>query len=163
MVQRYDAAVSDLDIEAKAKALGFTPHDVMTVASIVQAEGKLPSDFPKIARVLYNRLDKGQPLQLDTTIVYIFRTKGKLTTSAAAAVLGLAVQHLQAPRPAARRRSPRPGRRPSRRRCRRRRAPWLYFVTTDPSNGAIELRGQLRRTTSGTSRSSAPTAGPHDC
>ncbi|MEP7092085.1 MAG: endolytic transglycosylase MltG, partial [Nocardioidaceae bacterium] len=81
MVRRYAAAADDLDLVAKARALGRSPHEVMTVASIVQAEGRLGKDFPKIARVLYNRLDKGQPLQLDTTIVYIFKTSGKLTTT----------------------------------------------------------------------------------
>ncbi len=138
MVQRYDAAVSDLGIEAKAKALGHSPHDVMTVASIVQAEGKLPRDFPKIARVLYNRLDKGQPLQLDTTIVYIFRTKGKLTTSAEQRSSdspyntykhpGLPPTPISAPgeKAIAAALSPAQG-------------SWLYFVTTDPSSGAMSF------------------------
>ena len=110
----------------------------MTVASIVQAEGKLPSDFPKIARVLYNRLDKGQPLQLDTTIVYIFRTKGKLTTSALQRSSdspyntykhpGLPPTPISAPgeKAIAAALSPAQG-------------SWLYFVTTDPSNGAMSF------------------------
>ena len=57
--QRYDAAVSDLDSWPRPRRWATPPHDVMTVASIVQAEGQLPQDFPKIARVIYNRLEQG--------------------------------------------------------------------------------------------------------
>jgi UPF0755 protein len=138
MVKRYEQAVAKLDIEGKAQALGYSPHDVMTVASIVQAEGRLPKDFPKIARVLYNRLEKGQPLQLDTTIVYIFKTKGKLTTSDQQRNVdspyntyknvGLPPTPISAPGEQAIEAalSPTPG-------------PWMYFVTTDPSNGAMSF------------------------
>ena len=38
------------------RALGKTPAEVMTIASLIQAEGR-GSDMPKIARVIYNRLD----------------------------------------------------------------------------------------------------------
>jgi UPF0755 protein len=138
MVKRYDEAVSSLGIAAKAQAIGRSPHDVMTVASIVQAEGRLPADFPKIARVIYNRLDKGQPLQLDTTIVYIYKTTGKLTTTDAQRnssspyntykVAGLPPTPIAAPGEAAIKAAlnPTPG-------------PWQYFVTTDPSNGAMSF------------------------
>lgn len=134
MVSRYEAAVSDLDIVARSKALGYTPHDVMTVASIVQAEGRLPKDLPRIARVLYNRLAKGQPLQLDTTIVYIFRSEGKLTTTDEQRASrspyntylneGLPPTPISAPGEAAIRAALAPAD-----------GPWLFFVTTDPSTG----------------------------
>ncbi len=143
MVQRYKTAAAQLDLAAKAKALGYTPHDVMTVASIVQAEGKLAPDFPKIARVIYNRVEDGQPLQLDTTIVYIFRTTGKLTTTdeqrASASPYntyrnaGLPPTPIAAPGEAAIEAAldPTPG-------------SWLYFVTTDPSNGAMSYATTYR-------------------
>ncbi|WP_344829995.1 endolytic transglycosylase MltG, partial [Nonomuraea dietziae] len=41
-----------------------------TVASLVQAEGGRDTDYPKIARVIYNRLKGGTPLQLDATVTY---------------------------------------------------------------------------------------------
>ena len=44
--------------------------DAITVASLVQAEGKRPKDLPKIARVIYNRLNHKMKLQLDTTVLY---------------------------------------------------------------------------------------------
>ena len=40
------------------------------MASLVQAEGGRLSDYPKIARVIYNRLANGMPLQLDSTVLY---------------------------------------------------------------------------------------------
>ena len=54
--------------------LGYTPHELMTVASLLQAEGR-GDDMPKIARVIYNRLEiDGNPssgfLQIDATVNY---------------------------------------------------------------------------------------------
>lgn len=66
---RFDQAMDDLDFVASAKDIGYTPYEVLTVASIVQAEGT-PEDFAQIARVIYNRLRKGMKLQLDTTVSY---------------------------------------------------------------------------------------------
>jgi UPF0755 protein len=138
MVKRYDAAVGDLGLVKKASALGYSPHDVMTVASIVQAEGKLSKDFPKIARVLYNRVEQKKPLQLDTTIVYIFRTKGKLTTTSSQRSVdspyntykhtGLPPTPIAAPGEAAIKAALAPAD-----------GSWLYFVTTNPSNGAMSF------------------------
>jgi peptidoglycan lytic transglycosylase G len=138
MVQRYDAAVSDLDLEKKADQLGYDVHDVMTVASIVQAEGRLDDDFPKIARVIYNRIEKKKPLQLDTSIVYIFKTKGKLTTTSQQRSVdspyntyrntGLPPSPIAAPGEKAIEAALKPAD-----------GSWLYFVTTDPSNGAMSF------------------------
>ncbi len=53
-----------------AQASGFTPHQVVTVASLVEREARLPSERPIIAGVIYNRLRKGMPLQVDATVQY---------------------------------------------------------------------------------------------
>lgn len=58
----------------------FSPLQLLTIASLVQAEGD-PSDFGKISQVIRNRLKVGMPLQLDTTIHYITRTRGKVFLS----------------------------------------------------------------------------------
>jgi len=58
----------------------FSPVQFLTIASLVQAEGD-PSDFGKISQVIRNRLKAGMPLQLDTTIHYITRTRGKVFLS----------------------------------------------------------------------------------
>jgi UPF0755 protein len=66
---RFNQASKDLNLEAAAKALGQSPYNIMKVASLVQAEGH-PRDYAKIARVIYNRLKSGMPLQLDTSVAY---------------------------------------------------------------------------------------------
>jgi UPF0755 protein len=70
MVQRFEEAAGNLNLEAGASKRGYTPAEVVTVASLVQAEAKRKADFPKVAAVIYNRLDQGQPLQLDSTVQY---------------------------------------------------------------------------------------------
>ncbi|MET7736212.1 endolytic transglycosylase MltG [Streptomyces sp. NPDC005402] len=64
-------------LEAKAKALKLdSPLQVITVASLVQAEGKTEDDYRKMAEVVYNRLNLANPetyglLQFDSTFNYL--------------------------------------------------------------------------------------------
>jgi UPF0755 protein len=75
MVTRWQQAADDADLENAAADLGYTPAELMTVASLVQSEGR-GGDMPKIARVIYNRLenpDNGVTnglLQIDATVNY---------------------------------------------------------------------------------------------
>lgn len=74
MVDRWEQAAEDADLEAKAAELGYTPHELMTIASLVEAEGR-GDDMPKIARAIYNRLQPGNTetnglLQIDATVNY---------------------------------------------------------------------------------------------
>jgi len=83
MVAQTVATEQDLDIEAQAKKLGLTPEQVLTVASILEYEANSSEDYPKVARVLYNRMKKGMPLQLGSTVSYISKRKGDVYTTAA--------------------------------------------------------------------------------
>jgi UPF0755 protein len=81
MVVRWQQAASDVDLEAKAKSLGYTPHEMMTIAALLEAEGR--GDYtPKIARVIYNRLDNpgngvtNGLLQIDATVNYALGKAG---------------------------------------------------------------------------------------
>ena len=56
MVDRWREAAEAADLEAKAAELGKTPGELMIIASLIEAEGR-GDDMPKIARVIYNRLD----------------------------------------------------------------------------------------------------------
>jgi UPF0755 protein len=74
MVDRWRQAADDVDLEGAAEELGYSPHELMTVASLIQAEAR-GEYMPKVARVLYNRLETDGPptyglLQLDATVNY---------------------------------------------------------------------------------------------
>jgi peptidoglycan lytic transglycosylase G len=67
MVDRYGQAATDLDLPRAARSVSLTPRDAVIVASLVQAE-VAERDFAKAARVVYNRLAAGMPLQFDSTV-----------------------------------------------------------------------------------------------
>lgn len=70
MTAKYTAVADELGLAAQAEALGYTPREIVTIASIIQAEARLPEDFPKVARVIYNRLDSGEILAMDSTVAF---------------------------------------------------------------------------------------------
>lgn len=82
MVTRWKQAATDDGLVAGAQRVGKTPAEVMTIASLIQAEGR-GSDMPKISRVIYNRLDgpgsregTNGLLQIDATVNYALHRQG---------------------------------------------------------------------------------------
>ncbi|MFI9581615.1 endolytic transglycosylase MltG [Streptomyces sp. NPDC052236] len=77
MVARANEEFGKQDVEAEATRLGLkSPLQLLTVASLVQAEGKYKKDFDKVSRVVYNRLKPNNAetvgrLEFDSTINYI--------------------------------------------------------------------------------------------
>jgi UPF0755 protein len=63
-----------------APKLGVTPYQVVVVASMIEREARFAQDRAKIAAVIYNRLKKGMPLQIDATVQYALGSWDKLTT-----------------------------------------------------------------------------------
>lgn len=59
---------------AKARAMGYSMDQILTVASIIEKEGANPTEVRKIAAVIYNRLEAGKQLQMDSGIYYIERS-----------------------------------------------------------------------------------------
>lgn len=57
-------------VTAGAERNAMNVYQTVTVASMVQAEAATKADMGKVARVIYNRLDRGMPLQMDSTINY---------------------------------------------------------------------------------------------
>ncbi len=62
-------------LKQRAKKIGYTIPQIITVASIVEGETNKKSEMPIIAGVYYNRLKHGMKLQADPTIE--FAKKGK--------------------------------------------------------------------------------------
>ncbi len=49
---------------------GFTQYEGLIIASLIEKEAKLDEDRPLISSVIHNRLDEGQLLQIDATVIY---------------------------------------------------------------------------------------------
>jgi UPF0755 protein len=78
MVDRFSQeSVSKLILKGNQD---FTPSELLTIASIVQAEGDI-KDYPQVARVILNRLKIGMPLQLDSTVHFIKKVRGQIFLS----------------------------------------------------------------------------------
>ncbi|TMR24595.1 endolytic transglycosylase MltG [Nonomuraea turkmeniaca] len=70
MVERFGVAARKVRLAEQAARVQLTPLEAVTVASMIQAEGGTDEDYPKISRVIYNRLAKGTPLEIDSTVLY---------------------------------------------------------------------------------------------
>ena len=81
MVAKAIDVYKSLDIASRAQGLGYSGAEIITVASLLEREAQRGEDFPKVARVLYNRLDKGMPLQLDSTVQYVSKREGDVFTT----------------------------------------------------------------------------------
>jgi UPF0755 protein len=69
MVKRFEEVFAP-DWVARANQLGLTVHQVVTLASIIEEEAKVPDERPHMASVFFNRLKRGMPLASDPTFIY---------------------------------------------------------------------------------------------
>jgi UPF0755 protein len=69
MIVRFERLAQSAGLEQSSAALGLSPFQGLVVASLLQAEGH-PEDYPKVLRVILNRLKIGMALQLDATVLY---------------------------------------------------------------------------------------------
>ncbi|MDQ3615159.1 MAG: endolytic transglycosylase MltG [Actinomycetota bacterium] len=138
MVTRYDQAASKFGLEARAKRLGVSPHDVMTVASLIQAEARFNSDFAKVSRVIYNRLDDDMALQFDSTVHYAVGKDGGVGTSDEERAFDSPYNTYKypglPPTPISS-----PGERAIEAALKPADGPWRYFVTTNPDTGKTKF------------------------
>jgi UPF0755 protein len=70
MVDTANQKFDRTPIAAGAQRNALNVYQTVVLASIVQAEAETKEDMGKVARVVYNRLRRGMPLQLDSTINY---------------------------------------------------------------------------------------------
>lgn len=75
MVARFDTEAQAINLQAAAVKGQMTPGSIITVASLLSAEGT-PKYYAQIAEVIYNRLNMGMPLGLDSTVNYALHRFG---------------------------------------------------------------------------------------
>jgi UPF0755 protein len=141
MVQRYDQEAAQSNLAAAAKQVHLTPGQVIVMASLVQAEGGRVTDYSSIARVIDNRLARGMPLQLDSTVLYGLHKFGIIASDKDLASpspyntyrhKGLPPGPIDSPGNAAIQAVLHPAS-----------GNWLYFVTVNPETGETKFTSSL--------------------
>lgn len=134
MVDKTQKVAKELNLKERAARHGLTEHEILTLASIVEREGRRDDDFPKIARVIHNRIAEGMPLQMDSTVHYVSEREGDVWTTPEERAnpseyntyqhVGLPPGPIGAP-----------GRKTIEAALEPTYGPWLYFVTVDTKTG----------------------------
>lgn len=144
MVARWEQSAVASDLEGAAAELGYTPAELMIVASLVESEASREEDRGKVARVIYNRLenpDNGETnglLQIDATVNYaldrqlgVGLTRGDLKVDSPYNTYrnaGLPPTPIEAPGDAAIAAASNPTE-----------GPWLYYVTVNLRTGETKF------------------------
>ncbi|WP_329341909.1 endolytic transglycosylase MltG [Streptomyces sp. NBC_00663] len=132
MVDTANKKFNGAPIAAGAQRNAMNVYQAVTIASIVQAEAATKADMGKVARVVFNRLERGMPLQMDSTINYALNRATLKTSDADTRIdspynsyqrMGLPPTPIDNPGEDAMRAAitPAPG-------------DWLYFVTVKPGD-----------------------------
>jgi UPF0755 protein len=140
MVLRFNQEAASVNLPKVAKHDQISEGDAIIIASLIQAEGKRPQDLPKIARVIYNRLNLHMRLQVDATVLYARNSRAAVLTNTQIQDtkspyntylhVGLPPGPIDSPGDAAIRAALHP-------------APpsdnWLYYVTVNPKTGLTKF------------------------
>ena len=70
------------ELRREAESLGFSTHEAITLASIIEKEAKSPHERPLISAVFHNRLRRGWRLEADPTVLYALGNPTRRLTSA---------------------------------------------------------------------------------
>jgi UPF0755 protein len=70
MLEQYLLETQTLDISGAKEQLNLTEYELVTVASLIEEEASNAEERPLVASVIYNRIRRDMPLQIDATILY---------------------------------------------------------------------------------------------
>jgi UPF0755 protein len=82
MVDSFDSEAAKAGLTPSTTINGLDPYQLITAASIDVKEGEYEVNMPKVARVIFNRLASGMPLQMDSTVLYALGRDGGSVTPA---------------------------------------------------------------------------------
>ncbi|WP_432666050.1 endolytic transglycosylase MltG [Wukongibacter baidiensis] len=75
MIKRFNEKFLNV-YKKRAEELGLSIHDVVTISSLIEKEAANDKERKTISGVIYNRMEKNMPLQIDASVIYGI-TKGK--------------------------------------------------------------------------------------
>lgn len=70
MIRNTENRITDA-YRARAKELGYTMDEILTIASLIQGEAGNPQEIGKVSSILHNRLKAGMKLEVDASINYV--------------------------------------------------------------------------------------------
>jgi UPF0755 protein len=81
MVAAFDQVATETDLGRSRRKVGVSPYQALIVASLIEEEAKVDEDRAQIAQVIYNRLEAGEILGIDATVVYALGGDRELSQS----------------------------------------------------------------------------------
>jgi UPF0755 protein len=82
MVHGFVNEAASVGLTSSTTLNGLNAYQLVIASSIVEKEGYYPVNMPRVARVIYNRLARGGPLQMDATVLYYLGQDGGTVTPA---------------------------------------------------------------------------------
>ncbi|CUU46422.1 endolytic transglycosylase MltG [Clostridium beijerinckii] len=70
MLDRFEDVLKQAEDETKVEINDEDVEKIVTIASMIEREARVPSDRPLISSVIYNRLEKDMKLQIDAAVIY---------------------------------------------------------------------------------------------
>ena len=77
MVDSFATTARDLGIDQAQSKVGISSYQAIVVASLIERETRFDEERPRVASVIYNRLKRGQLLQVDATVIYALGRTGE--------------------------------------------------------------------------------------
>jgi UPF0755 protein len=77
MLEQYLMETQTLDISSARERLNLSEYELVIVASLIEKEAAGPEERPLVASVIYNRIRKDMPLQIDASIHYALDKQGE--------------------------------------------------------------------------------------